>query len=141
MYKRQKLINDSNGEGKLTQHIVSAKHVVGSMVNSSLDTDAQSANGLVDDSYESYYRLEDWDDAVSYHPVSYTHLDVYKRQDLNHYISANKKTAQHDLKTQLPELHAVESQATYLLWIDVYKRQGYKILNRDEILQIFKESM
>ena len=62
-----KLINDSNGEGKLTQHIVSAKHVVGSMVNSSLDTDAQSANGLVDDSYESYYRLEDWDDAVSYH--------------------------------------------------------------------------
>ena len=42
-----KLINDSNGEGKLTQHIVSAKHVVGSMVNSSLDTDAQSANGLV----------------------------------------------------------------------------------------------
>ena len=58
-----KLINDSNGEGKLTQHIVSAKHVVGSMVNSSLDTDVQSANGLVDDSYESYYRLEDWDDA------------------------------------------------------------------------------
>lgn len=62
-----KLINDSHGEGKLTQHIVSAKHVVGSMVNSSLDTDAKSANGLVDDSYESYYRLEDWDDAVSYH--------------------------------------------------------------------------
>lgn len=62
-----KLINDSSGEGKLTQHIVSAKHVVGSMVNSSLDTDVQSANGLVDDSYESYYRLEDWDDAVSYH--------------------------------------------------------------------------
>ena len=62
-----KLINDSHGEGKLTQHIVSAKHIVGSMVNSSLDTDAKSANGLVDDSYESYYRLEDWDDAVSYH--------------------------------------------------------------------------
>ena len=41
-------------------------------------------------------------------------------KDLNHYISANKKTAQHDLKTQLPELHAVESQATYLLWIDCH---------------------
>ena len=41
-------------------------------------------------------------------------------KDLNPYISANKKTAQHDLKTQLPELHAVESQATYLLWIDCH---------------------
>ena len=41
-------------------------------------------------------------------------------KDLNHYISANKKTAQHYLKTQLPELHAVESQATYLLWIDCH---------------------
>lgn len=41
-------------------------------------------------------------------------------KDLNHYISANKKTAQHYMKTQLPELHAVESQATYLLWIDCH---------------------
>lgn len=64
-----KLINDSNGEGKLTQHIVSAKRAVGNMVNSPLDDAASlSANGLVDDSYESYYQLQDWDDAVSYHP-------------------------------------------------------------------------
>lgn len=37
---------------------------------------------------------------------------------LRTYISANKKTAQEFIAKNLPELHLVESEATYLLWIE-----------------------
>jgi hypothetical protein len=63
-----KVLNTSNGEGKLTSHIVNA--TIGgsnaSMVNSSLDTAANSGLGLVDDDYGSYWTKEDWDDGVWY---------------------------------------------------------------------------
>lgn len=63
-----KLLNTSNGEGKVTSHIVNA--VMGgsnaSMVESPLDTQTNSALGLVDDNYSSYWRKADWDDGVSY---------------------------------------------------------------------------
>jgi hypothetical protein len=66
-----KLLNTSNGEGKLTSHIVTAS--IGgnnaSMVNSPLDENSTLENsglGLVDDDYSSYWSKEDWDDGVSY---------------------------------------------------------------------------
>lgn len=62
-----KLINTSNGEGELSSHIKSA--VIGgggSMVDSPLDTDANSALGLFDNSVGSYVYREDWDYGGAY---------------------------------------------------------------------------
>ena len=69
MLPKYKLINTSNGTGKLTAHIVSASH--GShngakMVGSALDVEKYSALGVVDDDYASYWVKEDWDDGVAY---------------------------------------------------------------------------
>lgn len=63
-----KLINTSNGKGEVSDHIVSAKRSVGNMINSPLDpSNTVSAFGLVDNDYDSYYYLNDWDEAVTYH--------------------------------------------------------------------------
>lgn len=63
-----KLINTSNGEGKLSNHIVSA--VIGggavSMVDSPLDKEAGSALGAFDNSYTSYIDRQDWDYGGAY---------------------------------------------------------------------------
>lgn len=64
-----KLINTSNGEGKVSAHIESA--TIGGangakMVGSSLDTEAKSGLGLVDNDYSSYWSIFEWDDGVSY---------------------------------------------------------------------------
>jgi len=63
-----KLLNTSNGVGKVTAHIKEA--VMGgsgaSMVASPLDTEKNSALGLVDDDYASYWCKADWDDGVAY---------------------------------------------------------------------------
>lgn len=55
------LINTSNGDGELTDHIVSASIGTGWMVNSSLDTTSSSALGLFDDDYTTYWQTSTWD--------------------------------------------------------------------------------
>lgn len=55
------LINTSNGEGELTNHIVSASIGTGWMVESTLDTKSSSALGLFDDDYSSYWQTNTWD--------------------------------------------------------------------------------
>ncbi len=61
-----KLINESNGKGKVSAHIASVTHGRGSMVSSSLDTDKKSALGTVDKDAASHYQILDWDDGASY---------------------------------------------------------------------------
>lgn len=39
-------------------------------------------------------------------------------ESLRRYLWANRKTAQHFLEKHIPQLHPVEAEATYLLWID-----------------------
>lgn len=67
-FPQYELINDGGGDGNLTNHIISAKRVVGSMVDSPMDdANTLTANGLVDNNFGSYYYLQDWDEAVEYH--------------------------------------------------------------------------
>ena len=58
---------DSSGrelEGVLTENIVNATYGNGKgrMVDSPLDTDKKSAKGTVDNTFTSYYQVDDWDD-------------------------------------------------------------------------------
>lgn len=65
---KYKLLNTSNGTGKLTAHIKSAVYGGSGgagMKGSPLDS-GKTALGLVDDDYGSYWSKEDWDDGVSY---------------------------------------------------------------------------
>lgn len=62
-----KLINTSNGKGKVSAHIVDATHNTrGEMIGSLLDTDGQKALGTVDKDYGSCYQILDWDDGAAY---------------------------------------------------------------------------
>lgn len=63
-----RLINTSNGEGKLSAHIVSAAVGGGSvsMVDSPLDEKEGSALGAFDNSYSSYIDRQDWDYGGAY---------------------------------------------------------------------------
>lgn len=61
-----KLINESNGIGKVSAHIVDVSHVRGSMVDSPLDTGSRSALGTVDKDFSSRYQILDWDDGAAY---------------------------------------------------------------------------
>lgn len=64
---KYKLLNESNGIGKVTQHIVSVRHPRGKMVDSPLDADSSdSALGVVDDDFGSYYQVGDWDEGGAY---------------------------------------------------------------------------
>ncbi len=66
-----KLLNTPNGEGKLTAHIADAvrgTHGNARMVESPLDN-GNSAFGVVDNDYVSYWTKSDWDDGVAY-PVN-----------------------------------------------------------------------
>ncbi len=69
---KYKLLNTSNGEGVLTNHIVNATyggHGGAKMVDSPLDSDKtkRTAFGTVDDSYASYWiKPNDFDDGISY---------------------------------------------------------------------------
>ncbi|NBJ94153.1 fibronectin type III domain-containing protein [Parablautia muri] len=65
-----KLINESNGKGKVSAHIKGVTHGRGSMEGSSLDTDKTSALGTVDKDAASYYQVMDWDDGASYPAAS-----------------------------------------------------------------------
>lgn len=62
---KYKLINTSNGNGKISAHIKSASQKSGKMIDSSLDS-GTTAWGLVDDDYGSYWYKGDWDDGVMY---------------------------------------------------------------------------
>jgi len=61
-----KLLNESQGEGQVSAHIVSVTHGRGAMEGSPLDQDAQSALGVVDKDFGSYYHIADWDDGAEY---------------------------------------------------------------------------
>ncbi len=65
-----KLINTSNGEGKLSSHIKSAvfnKHAESTMVDSPLDdAETRSALGLFDNNFASYVECDDWDWGAAY---------------------------------------------------------------------------
>ncbi len=61
-----RLINTSNGEGKLSAHIVSAAISGASMVDSPLDQKEGSALGAFDNSYTSYIDRQDWDYGGAY---------------------------------------------------------------------------
>ncbi len=61
-----KLLNESKGEGQVSAHIVSVTHGRGTMEDSPLDQDAQSALGAVDKDFGSYYYIADWDDGAEY---------------------------------------------------------------------------
>lgn len=67
---KYKLLNTSNGAGQLTAHITAATmggHGGAAMVGSALDDGKKnSALGVVDDSYVSYWSKTDWDDGVAY---------------------------------------------------------------------------
>ena len=69
-----KLLNESDGKGQLSTHILSVTHGRGSMVGSSLDEGSKnSALGVADKDYGSYYQVLDWDDGASY-PLSLIHI-------------------------------------------------------------------
>ncbi len=61
-----KLLNESNGTGVVSAHIVSVTHGRGQMESSLLDKDSQSALGTVDKDFSSYYQVLDWDDGAEY---------------------------------------------------------------------------
>ena len=65
-----RLINESDGQGKISSHIESVTHGRGSMVGSSLDGDNKSALGTVDKDASSYYQVLDWDDGAAYPAAS-----------------------------------------------------------------------
>lgn len=77
-----KLINESNGTGKVSAHIVSVTHGRGAMESSTLDTDKNSALGTVDKDAASYYQVLDWDDGACYPAPTkglvFTFDDYYK---------------------------------------------------------------
>lgn len=62
-----KLLNTFEQEGVLSDHIVLATPGRGTMVDSSLDEgNANSALGLFDNDYTSYWLLKDWDEGAAY---------------------------------------------------------------------------
>lgn len=62
-----KMLNEPNGTGELTSHIVSATHPRGEMIGSKLDEGSKdSALGLFDNDYSSYYYMGDWDEGGVY---------------------------------------------------------------------------
>lgn len=61
-----RLINTSNGSGVLSNHIKGASVGGGFMVDSALDTENNSALGLLDNNYASYVQRDDWDYGGAY---------------------------------------------------------------------------
>lgn len=68
-FSQYRIINSASGEGELTEHIVSVTRRAGTSVYSSkLDGDSStSALAVADNDFQSYYQINDWDDAVAYH--------------------------------------------------------------------------
>lgn len=59
------LINTSGKAGELTAHIESVTHKAGYMKDSPLDS-GDTALGVVDNDFASWYGLDDWDDGAAY---------------------------------------------------------------------------
>lgn len=68
-FSQYRIINSASEEGELTAHIKSiTRRQNVPMYNSLLDEgSAVSALGIADNNFESYYQINDWDDAVAYH--------------------------------------------------------------------------
>lgn len=68
-FSQYRIINSASGDGELTDHIVSVTRRAGTSVNgSSLDENSDtSALAVADNNFQSYYQINDWDDAVAYH--------------------------------------------------------------------------
>lgn len=68
-FSQYRILNSASEEGELTEHIVSVtKRAAASVHNSSLDAGSTtSALAAADNDFQSYYQLNDWDDAVTYH--------------------------------------------------------------------------
>lgn len=68
-FSQYRIINSASEEGELTDHIQSVtKRKDTLMYNSPLDAESEtSALGVADNNFESYYQINDWDDAVAYH--------------------------------------------------------------------------
>ena len=68
-FSQYRIINGATGEGELTDHIVSVTRRAGTrMESSALDEGNDTgALGVADNHFASYYQINDWDDAVSYH--------------------------------------------------------------------------
>ncbi len=60
-----KLINTVTEPGSVTAHILSATHSAGYMKDSALDS-GDTALGVVDGDFTSWYGLDDWDDGAAY---------------------------------------------------------------------------
>ena len=60
-----RLINTPGAAGELTAHILSATHSAGYMKDSPLDS-GNTALGVVDNDFASWYGLDDWDDGATY---------------------------------------------------------------------------
>lgn len=68
-FSQYRIINGASDSGELTDHIVSVTRRAGtSVVNSKLDEgNSTGALAAVDNDFQSYYQINDWDDAVVYH--------------------------------------------------------------------------
>ena len=67
-------------------------------------------------------------------PVSYTHLDVYKRQKQTRYIKAiNYCISQYDFDTVCNVLNSIEATEKLRIEADVYKRQIVKRAVHNEL--------
>lgn len=68
-FSQYRIINSASKEGELTDHIVNITRRAGTYVNgSNLDGNSNtSALAVADNNFQSYYQINDWDDAVAYH--------------------------------------------------------------------------
>lgn len=80
---KYKLINNAE-EGKVSEHIINASYVNGSMVDSSLDTEGKTAWGTVDNNPFSHFLLNSWDSGgynnLGVNGVTYEFDQAYKLQ-------------------------------------------------------------
>ena len=87
-YKR---INEA-ADGEVSEHIVKATAIGGpwEMKGSPLDTAGGTIWGTIDNDHASYYRVNDWDLGVNYHPdwgLKYIFDKPYKIQDIALHVS------------------------------------------------------
>ena len=63
-FPQYKILTEAKENQELLTHVTDARRGAGNMVDSPLD-EGQSAKGIVDNNFASYYHLEDWDDGVN----------------------------------------------------------------------------
>ena len=85
---KRNLINTANKAGTLTNHIKDVKLNNGYMVGSSLDETAKTAKGVVDNSYESYFQVDDWDVGGWYAGEKTPTITFDKKYKMNYFTIA-----------------------------------------------------